>query len=86
MELIKRLFVPVMFGIHRDAVGVAARFNAALFFALLCAVVTQIAQRLVIVRVPEQFFITSVRNLVVDNCGRYDHAARLVISAQRMFA
>lgn len=76
----------MMFGVHRDAVGVAAGLDAALFFALLGAVVTQLAQRLMIVRVPEQFFVAAMRDLVIDYCGRHDHAAFLVIGTQGMFS
>lgn len=72
--------------VGRDAVGVAPDRTARLLQPLLVPVVTRLAQRLVIGRVPEQLVIPFVRNNVIDDRCRRQTSTLLALNTERVFA
>lgn len=71
--------------VNRHAIEAAADHGAGLLQALLVSVVALLAQRLVVLRIPEQFVVALVRDDVIDHLGGYDAALLLVHDANRVF-
>lgn len=79
-------FFPVVICVKRYSADVASGLCSAALFALLGAVVALCAEWLVVVLIPEQLIVATMRNLVIHYRGSDRHTARLMVCAQRMLA
>ena len=63
---------------------VATSDTSALLLALLSVVMTALAERLPVARIPEQSLVTTMRDDVVNHRCHYNVATLFVVSTQRM--
>lgn len=86
LEFFTPPFTPMVSRVGWNTVDAATSDHARLLEALLVGVVTALAQRLMILRVPEKLVVSLVRGNVINHAGRHCETLRLVHHAKRMLA
>lgn len=75
---------PVVARVNRYAIEATTDHGAGLLLALLVSVVALLAQRLVVLWIPEQFVVALMRDDVIDHLGRDGTALLLMHHAEGM--